>query len=27
MVTHYGIERPDIDYALDCVREVAASLA
>jgi threonine aldolase len=27
MVTHYGIERSDIDYALACVREVAASLA
>jgi threonine aldolase len=27
MVTHHGIERSDIDYALDCVREVAASLA
>jgi threonine aldolase len=27
MVTHYGVEREDIDYALACVREVAASLA
>ncbi|HLF70750.1 MAG TPA: low-specificity L-threonine aldolase [Dehalococcoidia bacterium] len=27
MVTHYGIERGDIDYALECAREVAASLA
>jgi threonine aldolase len=27
MVTHHGIEREDVDYALACVREVAASLA
>jgi threonine aldolase len=26
-VTHYGIERPDIDYVLETTREVAASLA
>jgi len=25
MVTHYGIEREDVDYALDAIREVAAS--
>jgi len=25
MVTHYGIEREDIDYALEAIREVAAS--
>ncbi len=27
LVTHYGIDRDDIDYALQCTREVAASLA
>jgi threonine aldolase len=27
LVTHYGIERGDIDYALQCTREVAASLS
>jgi threonine aldolase len=27
MVTHYGIERDDIDYALESAREVAASLS
>jgi threonine aldolase len=27
MVTHYGIEREDIEYALEAVREVAASLS
>ena len=27
MVTHFGIEREDVEYALDTVREVAASLA
>ena len=27
MLTHYGIERDDIDYALDTIREVTASLS
>ena len=27
MLTHYGIERDDIDYALDVIREVTASLS
>ena len=27
MLTHYGIEREDIDYALDIIREVTASLS
>jgi hypothetical protein len=27
MLTHYGIERNDIDHALDVIREVTASLS
>jgi threonine aldolase len=27
MLTHYGVERDDIDYALDVIREVTASLS
>jgi threonine aldolase len=27
MLTHYGIERDDIDYALETIREVTASLS
>ena len=27
MLTHYGIERDDIDHALDVIREVTASLS
>jgi threonine aldolase len=27
MLTHYGIEREDIDYALETIREVTASLS
>ncbi len=27
MVTHYGIEREDVDYAIEAAREVAASLS
>ena len=26
MLTHYGIERDDIDHALEVIREVTASL-
>jgi hypothetical protein len=27
MLTHYGVERDDIDYALETIREVSASLS